>query len=301
MKTGQVVQLLGNNIKVHFAGSEQIDFSLVASKAGVKYFLFTCFPFINRQFGLKGYPITCKTLFPPAEIAKFSKHTIMDSGLFTLMFGACKGKEITKDFLKQYTDALIDFSNTNEIKATCVEVDCQKVLGVEEAWEFRQYMRDRLKNPMINVFHLEDGTKGLDRLIEFSNYIAISVPELRIHMPKAYKENTHKLAYYIKNKKPEIDIHLLGCTEPKMLQRNSFCTSSDSTSWQAVNRFGNIMGKNVRAINPEVKNSCKNKILEVMSMCGIEPTDKRFDYYSNYYVSALLHKMQYEKYAGNQD
>ena len=136
--------MFGENIKIHFAGSEQIDFSSIASKAGVKYFLFTCFPFINRQLGLKGYPVTCKTLFPPAEIAKFSKHTIMDSGLFTLMFGALKGQEITKDFLTQYTDALIDFVNTKHIKATCVEVDCQKVLGVDEAWYFRQYMRDRI-------------------------------------------------------------------------------------------------------------------------------------------------------------
>lgn len=293
--------MLGSNLKVHFAGSEQIDFSLIASKAGAKYFLFTVFPFINRQFGLKGFPITCKTLFPPAEIAKFSEHTIMDSGLFTLMFGACKGMEITKDFLYQYTDALMDFVKTNNVKATCVEIDCQKVLGVNEAWEFRQYMRDNMKNPMINVFHLEDGQKGLDRLIEFSDYIAVSVPELRIAMPGDYKRKTHELAYYIKSKKPEIDIHLLGCTEPAMLKQNRFCTSSDSTSWQAVNRFGNIMGRNVRAIKPEIKQKCTRDVLYVLEKCGIEPNPKRLDYYSNYYISAMLHKMQYEKACGNQD
>ena len=35
-------------------------------------------------------------------------------------------------------------------------------------------------NRIINVFHKEDGKKGLERLIEFSDYIAISVPELRV-------------------------------------------------------------------------------------------------------------------------
>lgn len=301
LKTERVAQLLGSNLKVHFAGSEQIDFSMTASKAGAKYFLFTVFPFINRQFGLKGYPITCKTLFPPAEIAKFSKHTIMDSGLFTLMFGACKGMEIKKDFLMQYTDALINFVKENNITATCVEIDCQKVLGVDEAWEFRQYMRDNMKNKIINVYHVEDGQKGLDRLIEFSDYIAISVPELRIAMPKVYKENTHRIAHYIKSKKPEIDIHLLGCTEMGMLKRNNFCTSSDSTSWQAVNRYGNILGRHVKAIKPEIKQQAKEAVAEVMAACGIEPTEKRFDYYSNYYISAMLHKMEYTKAAGNQD
>ena len=33
--------MLGDTLKVHFAGSEQIDFAIVARKAGVKYFLYT--------------------------------------------------------------------------------------------------------------------------------------------------------------------------------------------------------------------------------------------------------------------
>lgn len=292
--------MLGDNLKVHFAGSEQIDFSMIASKAGVKYFLFTCFPFISQQFGIKGFPITCKTLFPPAEIAKFSQHTIMDSGLFTLMFGAHKGKR-DKAFLNQWMDAMIQFVLDNNIKATCVECDCQKVLGVDEAWEFRRRFRDSISNPIINVFHYEDGNIGLDRLIEFADYIAISVPELRIVKPKTYKEDVYRLACYIKNRKPDIKIHLLGCTEVKMLERCNFCTTADSTSWQAVNRFGRVLGNHVKTIRPEVKERCKQAVLDTMRACSIEPTEKRIDYYSNYYISACLHKREYEKAAGSQD
>ena len=292
--------MLGDNLKVHFAGSEQIDFSMIASKAGVKYFLFTRFPFISQQFGIKGYPITCKTLFPPAEIEKFSQHTIMDSGLFTLMFGAHKGKR-DKAFLNQWMDAMIQFVLDNNIKATCVECDCQKVLGVDEAWEFRRRFRDSISNPIINVFHYEDGNIGLDRLIEFAEYIAISVPELRIVKPKTYKEDVYRLACYIKNRKPDIKIHLLGCTEVKMLERCNFCTTADSTSWQAVNRFGRILGNHVKTIRPEVKDRCRQAVLDTMRTCSIEPTEKRIDYYSNYYISACLHKREYEKAAGSQD
>lgn len=292
--------MLGDNIKVHFAGSEQIDFSMIASKAGVKYFLWTCFPFISNQFDINGYPITCKTLFPPAEIEKFAKHSIMDSGLFTLMFGAHKGKR-DKEFLLRWQHAMIDFVLQNGIRSTCVECDCQKVLGVEEAWQFRQMFRDAVPNQIINVFHYEDGRKGLDRLIEYSDYLAISVPELRIVKRKTYKDDVYRLACYIKNRKPAIKIHLLGCTEVKMLERCNFCTTSDSTSWQAVNRFGRILGNHVKTIRPEVKEKCTKAVIDTLTACGIEPTEKRLDYYSNYYLSAFLHKREYEQAAGSQD
>ena len=294
------MKMLGDNLKVHFAGSEQIDFSIVAHKAGVNYFLWTCFPFISEQFGIKGFPITCKTLFPPAEIEKFAHHSIMDSGLFTLMFGAHKGKR-DKQFLMKWQYAMIDFVKQHDIKSSLVECDCQKVLGVEEAWQFRRIFRDAVPNQIINVFHYEDGNSGLDRLIEFSDYLAISVPELRIVKPKTYKEDVYRLACYVKNRKPSIKIHLLGCTEVKMLQQCNFCTTADSTSWQAVNRFGRILGNHVKTIRPEVKEKCAQAVREMFQECGIDETEKRMDYYSNYYISAWLHRREYEKYAGSQE
>lgn len=86
-----------------------------------------------------------------------------------------------------------------------------------------------------------------------------------------------------------------------MLQRCNFCTTADSTSWQAVNRFGRILGNHVKTIRPEVKEKCAQAVREMMEMCGIEETEKRMDYYSNYYISAWLHRREYEKYAGSQE
>lgn len=292
--------MLGDNIKVHFAGCEQIDFGLTACKAGVKYFLYTCFPFISQQFGIKGFPITCKTLFPPAELQRVGKHTIMDSGVFSLMFGAHAGRR-DKAMMEAWQDAMIRFVLENNIQSTVVEMDCQKILGPEEAWVFRKQLRERIPNRIINVFHYEDGRKGLDRLIEYTDYIAFGAPELRRVKPKTYKEDLYRLACYAKNRKPEIDVHLLGMTETKTLERCAFCTTADSTSWQAVNRFGHIMGYHVKTIRPEVKEKCRPAVLEVLERCGIEPTDKRIDYYSNYYMAAYLCKREYEQAAGSQD
>jgi hypothetical protein len=291
--------LLGNNIKVHFAGAEQIDHSWLLHKIPINYFLFTVFPFIAHQVGIKPFPILVKKLFVPKELEKISKHLIMDSGLFTLMFGAHAGNR-DKSFLDKYFELLIEFIQTNKLSCTCVEIDCQKVLGPDAAWEYRHKMRDILANRQINVFHIEDRQNGLDRLIEFSNYIAISVPEIRI-VKKNHKEAVYQLACYIKNKKPSIDIHLLGCTETELLKRCRFCTSSDSTSWQQANRYGHIGGYHVSSIKPERIKEAEYAVKSMFDYCGITETKYRLQYYSYFYVSGLIHKLKYINLAGNQD
>lgn len=169
---------LGSNIKVHFAGGEAYDRALFAHDAGVKYFLSTVLPFIMDEFNIKwGQVTTCKNINAYERLPKMSNHVIMDSGLFSLMFGACKEVKPDEKFIERYLEAIISFVKRNKLyEVTCVECDCQKLLGTELAWKLRRKMKNELpKNRQINVFHFEDGKKGLDRLIEFSDYIAISV------------------------------------------------------------------------------------------------------------------------------
>ncbi len=238
--------MFGNNIKVHFAGCENIDHSLACLYAGVRYSLFSVYRFIYKLFEGKGGGRARNA--SKESIAAFSRHirdyrhVIMDSGLFTLMFGAKAGKRDEK-FICAWMEALCRFVHENDIRATCVEVDCQKILGVEEAWRMRERMRAMLPDRrMINVFHMEDGKKGLDRLIEYSDYMAISVPELRIHYGGGdeHRRAVVRLAHYIKNSKPSADIHLLGCTDVKLLRECRFCTSADSTSWLSMVTWGHI-------------------------------------------------------------
>jgi hypothetical protein len=197
--------------------------------ASVRYGLFTVYPFIRKGQNHDRDFID--------NVHRYFNHAIMDSGLFTLMFGAEKGKK-TAAFMDEWIEKLIGFVEGTGFRGTCVEVDCQKILGVKKAWEYREKLKRALpNNRQINVFHIDDGPAGLDRMIEFSDYIAISVPELRATGKKQY---TERLAHYIKNRKPEIDIHLLGCTEGKLLRALRFCTTSDSTSWKQSSRWGLI-------------------------------------------------------------
>lgn len=292
---------LGDNIKIHFAGAEMLDQSIPAYDAGVKCFLFTCFPWISKEIGISGFPVLVKNVFVSEQLEKMSKHLIMDSGLFTLMFGAHAGKK-DKKLIFRYYDHLVRFVTDNHIKATCVECDCQKVLGVQEAWYLREKMKEALpNNRIINVFHYEDGRKGLDRLIEYSDFIAISVPELRAIHQKTYKSDAVILAKYIKKKKPSIDIHLLGCTESDILRQTKFCTSADSTSWKSGIRWGKIEGYKTNNINQKIlQKETYMAAKSMLSKCGMKETPKKIENYSIFYLSAKMALANYTRTAGSQ-
>lgn len=292
-----------DNIKVHFAGAEVQNQFEAARVLGVKYGLYTAFPFVERMiFGKESksplIPLKWQKENPfdliPQYITKTMRHCIQDSGLFTLMFGACKGKA-DESMINKWYDGLVQFTLDHSPNVTCVEVDCQKILGIDKAWEFRERIKNDLKgHRIINVFHLEDGQKGLDRLIEYAEYIAISVPELRVHHKKDY---VIRLANYIKTKKPSIDIHLLGCTENSILKECRFCTSADSTSWVSGKRFGFLKGYHIsRLKTDEVKRMVGNDKWKYIYEIPNNETN------TNYLCSSIeILKNEYQKSCGNQD
>lgn len=293
-----------DNVKVHFAAGEVQNQFIAAKTLGVRYSLFTCYPWVERMiFSSPKSPImplrsmkggdTGKLI--PEYIQANSLHVIQDSGLFTLMFGSQKSVQKDENLLNKWYDGLVEFTIHHGQPVTCVEVDCQKLLGPEKAWEFRERLRRDLpaKNRIINVFHLEDGQKGLDRLIEYAEYIAVSVPELRF----AGKKNmVPYLARYIKRKKPGIDLHLLGCTELALLKECSFATSADSTSWISGKRFGFLKGRHIRTLKRDV----------VQNMVGVDAWNTIAEYNSPANTDFLcasieILKEEYEAAAGPQD
>jgi hypothetical protein len=294
------MSFLGSNIKVHFAGSDYQDSVIDSLKiAGVNYRLFTVYPAIAGKSIEDDF--TDKTGVVERQQREF-KHVILDSGLFTLMFGGQKQQKQTRQSLTEWQDKTFKFIQQNNFNGTLVEIDCQKVLGVEDAWFFRERARRTIKNRIINVFHYEDGKSGLERLIEFSDYIAISVPELRIIKPKTFRNDVHRIADYIKTKKPSIDIHLLGCTDKKMLQENRFCTTADSSSWTGVYRFANIQGYSAYNIKDGYYEDAERRYIEYVGRekwNKLTQKGKRRNVWE--LISAEVSKKIYEKYAGGQD
>ena len=299
-----------SNLKVHFAGAESmIRSELILNGVNSNYSLFTIFPFLCDKFGIKhGYQTKGYTYKDVSNNNfKNSSHTIQDSGLFSLMFGSFK-KANDENFYNKWYEQLVQTTLDGEYKGTVVEMDCQKVLGVDKAWYFRQKMKHDLpNNKQINVFHKEDGQKGLDQMIEFSDYIAISVPELRA---LGQKNHTEKIAYYIKNKKPSIDIHLLGCTENKLIKSLNFCSSSDSTSWVSLNKFGWFKyndGKKTHAIKKSninreyLMNRYSEQLNKIGNKLNINLTENLKYYHSCDLMQLEYLIKQYSYYAGPQN
>ena len=293
-------------MKIHFAGLEQIESSVILNKvSGINYALFTVFPFICKQFKIGSSRKNGK------EVTKYLtdnfNHTIMDSGLFTLMFGAHAGKR-DRDFVTAWQHAIINFVRETKYTGTVVEVDCQKILGVDSAWEFRKKLRKELpNNQQMNVFHIEDGKEGLIKMAKWSKYIALSIPEFRALGWKNIPLKVTQLCNIIKNENPDIKIHLLGCTQKNILEKTKFCYSSDSTSWMQVNRWGSQIVFNngkyekvKRKTVVEQSKILKNKIRKVLTEEKIK-VPANLEGWANTAMSGIYLKQMYSKYAGSQE
>mgnify|MGYP000591052468 CR=1 FL=1 len=138
-----------------------------------------------------------------------------------------------------------------------------------------------------------------------ADYIAVSVPEWRIVKPATHKQDIRYITHYIKNKKPEIDIHLLGCTDFKIIRENNFCTSADSTSWLSGVKYGyfndGIKKEHIRNFKRSLYNEREAQVKAMMLARGIEPTGKKLVYTTNASLCATICKDLYARTCGPQD
>jgi hypothetical protein len=137
-------------------------------------------------------------------------------------------------------------------------------------------------------------------MIEEGDYIALSIPEF-VHHSNNYKRKIIYLANYIKNKKPEIDIHLLGCTKVDILKQCNFCTSSDSTSYQSALRYGFYFKNHIDNLSYRHTLPYRQQVKEMLEFYGVEITEKRLDYYSKYAAIANKEKERYAVCCGGQE
>lgn len=297
--------MFDHNIKVHFAGSENGNFLYDLIAADAKYTLYSPYRYILDKDVDSDFKVPRSEKLATMDALYLRqghfRHIIQDSGLFTLMFNPKIKQDFNYEFLEQWQDKLINFITQNDLNVTAVEVDCQKLLGVRAAWKLRERMKLKLPNRQINVFHFEDGKDGLDALIDFSEYIAISVPEIRKIHKGTYKKDTIRLAHYIKNRKPSIDIHLLECTQGSILQHTTFCTSCDSSSWLRGGRYGMYNGRHVSTMYIDKQVERWEEIKKLLDEDGKSIWTNTAELYNaRASIVASLDKKRFEKICGNQ-
>lgn len=212
-------------MKIFLATCEQYDRYICATVAGVKNVLMS---YYHANIDSKN----TKMIFN--SVNAHDQELICDSGLFTMMFGAGKGKTYTRDDIITYTKEYIsDAKRFGVNNVTFVEMDTHKILPLKDLFEIRKMFEDSGLR-VLYAWHKEEGIDGLYRMAEKYDYIALSIPELRIlckGKSTRYQDLTKDLLYKIrKNVSKFPKIHLLGNTVMETMD-TSLTYSCDSSSW----------------------------------------------------------------------
>lgn len=165
---------------------------------------------------------------------------IMDSGLFTMMFGAGSGKEYKEEDIIEYTYKYINDLKKIKYNHYIVEMDVHKIFGLESLKRFRHIFKQKYDiDKTIYVWHVEEGEQGFVNLCKTYPYIAISIPELRIVLKgkNSLEKMVKKLVLLANKINPNIKIHLLGCTQQALMEQKGYY-SCDSTSWMSSVKYG---------------------------------------------------------------
>lgn len=219
-------------MNLYLAGNDNMHFALVLRALRYPYRLASYY--YMKSDSLRQRVLDCSNVDDGAE-------WMLDSGLFSLMFGAEQGTLTTFEDFRNYAEQYVADVKAWGWKHRIVECDIQRVLGVKETHR----LRDEVFRPSglhtIYVWHIPEGEAGLAKLAREERSIALSVPELRkvaggaVGGGGAVKKMLIRLLSIIRdNGNPRV--HLLGNTERGLIDMPA--ESGDSTSWLAGGRYG---------------------------------------------------------------
>lgn len=200
-----------------------------------------------------GYPYRLCSYFylrdEPPEVLKLHLDTckdgsewIMDSGLFSYMFGGAKGTLKTYDDFKRYAVEYVEKMHKWGWKHAIVECDTQRILGVDLTEKLRDEVFRQSGLEVIYVWHIPEKEEGLVELARKEKRVALSIPEFRQvsgSSPtggEAVRKMILRGLSLIKKAGTNPRVHLLGNTENKLITMPA--DSCDSSTWTAAGRWG---------------------------------------------------------------
>lgn len=227
-----------DEMRIHFADTPPLQRMILSLMAGHPYRLVS-------YFYAKDLPDPKNQL---ASLVDNPRDLVMDSGLFSFMFGAEQGTmpatyEAYRDYTRRYLDDLANWG----VDCHLVEADTQRLLGMDATLRLREEFKP-LGSRVMYVWHRPEGFDGLIKLAREHDYICLSIPELRMlasggksslgqsgTVERLCNDLIKKVYDACGDSPPRI--HLLGCTVERMMETR-FAWSCDSTSWLAGIRFG---------------------------------------------------------------
>lgn len=171
---------------------------------------------------------------------------LVDSGAFSVhKSGAHVDVEAYIEYLNTYEEYITFYIQLDHIPGVWGQPRTPEMTleSCNKSWENFQYMYSKLKNPkkLCPVYHMGESLEALDRIID-SDY---EFECICISCSKDIQSNQHfdwynKCIEKIRNKRPNIKIHLLGVGKPKLNEYLDM-TSMDATNWIMTGVNGSIL------------------------------------------------------------
>lgn len=221
-------------MRLYLAGAEQPTYARIIAGVGRRFALITYYELAKA--GAQKIERLLK-VFRDAKI-----HVILDSGLFSYLFGQEAGNAWTEADLEAYCTRYLQWVNEVSFEGALVECDAQLLLGLPAVEKIRRELFKPSGRDVIYVWHWPDGMQKLRDMANEHEYIAIGIPSLKRHIaalkiPHLPRVLVKRLVYEARRANPRVKIHLLG-TSALNLVDPQHVFSCDSTSWLAGTKFG---------------------------------------------------------------
>ena len=182
------------------------------------------------------------------------RNFMLDSGAFTFKRKSTKSIDWV-DYTKKYAD----FINKNNVEKF-FELDIDSVVGLEDVEKYRKLLESLTGRKSIPVWHKSRGKKYFEKMCKEYNYVSVGGIVGRATSDASMIE---ALPYFSKIAHENgAMIHGLGCSGIEKVL-NSGLDSSDSSSWLAGVRFGQIAifdGSKIKCVKkPEGKKTVHHK------------------------------------------
>ena len=234
------VKKVDSKMRIHFADARVVSRTKLLTLMAAHPYRLASYYYLKN---MRDPTSTLKALVDRPE------HLIVDSGLYSLMFGSEQGSiPSTYEAYRDYTLRYIEDMQKWCPDCFIVEADTHRLLGMDATHRLREEFKP-LGSKVMYVWHQPEGLDGLEVLAREKDYIGIGLPELRMIsnggtstvqqsgiVNRMARDLLRRVHAACGDSPPRI--HLLGCTV-KDLMETSLAWSCDSTSWLSGIRYGN--------------------------------------------------------------
>lgn len=187
--------------------------------------------------------------------------TFVDSGAFSAMNRQLSiNVDEYIDWLNKYEQNLLMYCQWDYIPLNGNEAE----LCAEKTWDNYLYMQNKLKNPdkLVYCYHYGEDIKWLKQALN-NDIKVIAIGGIAKRHKKTKYEFLEQVEKTIKQSKKDVAIHLFGVSSLDILNRFTFVTSSDSSSWLYPAKFGFIDTNCLGSVYFGEKENKKNNYYEL--------------------------------------